>query len=409
MTKQTMDKNIFFKETEKSLFNGRLTDSQREGMEVKLAAFDERGIRDNRWRAYMLATSYHETARAMQPVEEVGRGKGKPYGAKRKHDGTAYTWPDRLYYGRGDVQLTWYENYEKMGKILGIPLLARPELALDPVISARIMIEGMTRGISNRGDFTGVSLEDYFNDRVEDPGNARRVINGLDQARAIAGYYRVFLAALRSAMAAVMAVVALLAELPLLSVLSRLVMITLLPALLLAGWGCKPARVVTERVVTRTDSTAVHVLSDSLYRQERAIASLQASLKRAREENTRVASETRQHVIRYDTTAPPDTLTGKRPISSEVITTISTRYEKTVEDDAELQSAGAALRESLDLEHRNQASAVEKHAREDRSFTEKTASSRFNLKQFLAGVAVGIAIGIIAGIWLNRIISRFTR
>src|SRR5690554_2152505 len=225
-TKQMMDKNIFFKEIGKSLFNGRLTSGQREGMEAKLDAFIARGIADDRWRAHMLATSYHETGRAMQPVEETGRGKGKPYGAKRKHDGTAYTYPDRLYYGRGDVQLTWYENYERMGKILGIPLLARPELALDPVISARIMIEGMTRGISNRGDFTGVSLEDYFNDRVEDPGNARRVINGLDKSHLITSYYRAFLTASRRAMAAVMAVVALLAELPLLSVLSRLVMIT---------------------------------------------------------------------------------------------------------------------------------------------------------------------------------------
>ncbi len=269
-----MDKNKFFEEIKGPLFNGRLSPSQRTGMEVKLAAFDERGICDDRWRAYMLATSYHETARAMLPVLSV--------------------------------------------------------------ISRLVLMA-------------------------------------------------------------------------LLSLLSRLVMMTVLLALLLAGWGCKPARVVTERVVTGVDSTAVHVLSDSVYRQERAVASLQASLKRAREENTRVASETRQHVIRYDTTAPPDTLTGKRPISSEVITTISTRYEKTVEDDAELQSAGAVSRGSLALEHRSQASAVEKHAREDRILKEKTASTRFNLKQFLAGVAVGIAIGIIAGIWLNRIISRFTR
>ena len=67
--------------------------------------------------------------------------------------------PDKIYYGRGDVQLTWYENYELMGKLLNIPLLEQPELALSPEISARIMIEGMTKGKSNRGDFTGVSLE----------------------------------------------------------------------------------------------------------------------------------------------------------------------------------------------------------------------------------------------------------
>lgn len=44
-----MDKNIFFEETGRSLFNGRLTDGQREGMEVKLEAFTARGITDDRW------------------------------------------------------------------------------------------------------------------------------------------------------------------------------------------------------------------------------------------------------------------------------------------------------------------------------------------------------------------------
>ena len=66
----------------------------------------------------------------------------------------------------------------------------------EPDISARIMIEGMTKGVSNRGDFTGVSLEDYFNYHKEDPINARRIINGLDQAKLISGYYYRFLYAI---------------------------------------------------------------------------------------------------------------------------------------------------------------------------------------------------------------------
>ena len=92
-----------------------------------------------------------------------------------------------------------------------------------------------------------------------------------------------------------------------------------------------------------------------------------------------------------------------------MITTTTSRYEKTVEDNATRQSVGSTIHESLALEQRNQASAIEKHAREDRILKEKTASSRFNLKQFLAGVAVGVAIGIIALIVLNRILSRSWR
>jgi hypothetical protein len=57
----------------------------------------------------------------------------------------------------------------------------------------------MTRGISNRGDFTGVSLENFFNNRRDDPYNARKIINGLDQANIIAGYYFKFLEAIEIA------------------------------------------------------------------------------------------------------------------------------------------------------------------------------------------------------------------
>lgn len=194
-----MNNQSFYSEISGSLFNNRLTASQIEGVDFKLRAFGRYNITDNRWQAYMLATSYYETARTMQPIEERGKGAGRPYGKKYKQDGTVYAHPNCIYFGRGDVQLTWYENYERMGRLLGIPLLENPELALQPDISARIMIEGMTRGISNRGDFTGVSLENYFNSFKSDPVNARRVINGLDKAEMIAEYYEGFLRAIINA------------------------------------------------------------------------------------------------------------------------------------------------------------------------------------------------------------------
>lgn len=194
-----MNRQVFFDEIRHSLFSDRTTQNQIDGLNFKLAAWEKSGLTDIRWLAYMLATSYHETAQTMQPIEEYGRGKGRPYGQKIRHDRKRYTHPDKLYYGRGDVQLTWYENYETMGKLLGIPLLEQPELALKPDVSARIMIEGMTRGKSNRGDFTGVSLETYFNSTKDDPINARRIINGLDKANLIAGYHNKFLTAIKKA------------------------------------------------------------------------------------------------------------------------------------------------------------------------------------------------------------------
>ncbi len=68
-----MNRQLFFQEINRSLFRGKLNDRQREGGILhKLAAFDKFDVTDDRWRAYMLATSYHETAHTMQPIEEWG-------------------------------------------------------------------------------------------------------------------------------------------------------------------------------------------------------------------------------------------------------------------------------------------------------------------------------------------------
>lgn len=182
----------FYKGVQNEFFNGRLSTQQYDGIEAILNRWRMSGFKDLRWLAYMLGTTYHETARTMYPIEEYGKGKGKRYGKKIKQSGETYIEPDKIYYGRGYVQLTWYENYERMGRILNIPLLQQPELALRPDIAANIMFEGMTKSLSLKGDFTGHYLEQYFNDTREDWMNARRIINGLDRAELIAGYAKRF-------------------------------------------------------------------------------------------------------------------------------------------------------------------------------------------------------------------------
>lgn len=65
------------------------------------------------------------------------------------------------YRGRGDFQLTGRGNYVRMGAKLGVDLVGNPDLANDPVISARIAVayimlryhgggfEGMKRAVGN--------------------------------------------------------------------------------------------------------------------------------------------------------------------------------------------------------------------------------------------------------------------
>lgn len=183
--------NRFYSYIEKQLFFGSLKDSHIENIENILRHWELSSYKDLRWLAYMLGTTFHETAFTMRPIEEYGRGKGLPYGRKIKQSGERYSYPDELYYGRGYVQLTWYENYERFGKLLGVSLLERPSLALDKDISAKILIEGMARGL-----FTGVGLSKYFNDDKSDWRNARRVVNGIDRAQTVAEYAKVFYEAL---------------------------------------------------------------------------------------------------------------------------------------------------------------------------------------------------------------------
>lgn len=191
-----IDRKFFFDYVKTNLFKTSLSQKQVDGMNAVLNYWEDNGFYDGRHLAYMFATIYHETARTMQPIEEFGKGKGRTYGTKTKHSGVKYSVPDKIYYGRGFVQLTWYENYELMGRLLGYDLLNSPELALDMVVATRILFEGMTKGSSSFGDFTGKCLEQYFNDNTEDPIGARKIINGVDKAETIASYYRVFLKAI---------------------------------------------------------------------------------------------------------------------------------------------------------------------------------------------------------------------
>jgi putative chitinase len=186
-----INRKLFYQNLKKQF--GSFTASQVEGFEAIFDKWDKTGFKDMRWLAYMLATAWHETAKTMQAIEEFGKGKGKPYGKKLKHSGVAYKLPNKIYFGRGLVQLTWYENYELMSRLLGVDFLNNPELALDLSCAVEIMFEGMTKGSSSVGDFTGKCLEMYFNAKTNDPIGARRIINGIDKAELIASHHNKFL------------------------------------------------------------------------------------------------------------------------------------------------------------------------------------------------------------------------
>lgn len=135
------------------------------------------------WLADGLATAWHEAR--FEPVEEIGKGRGKPYGKPGKYGQAPY--------GRGLVQVTHDVNYEwldaaaaEAGLIQKGDLLKDFNLALRPDIAALALVKGMEDGA-----YTTKSLADYLPDELGTQPQfiqARRIINGTDRAELIAGY-----------------------------------------------------------------------------------------------------------------------------------------------------------------------------------------------------------------------------
>lgn len=203
-----IDRKRFFDAIRKPLFGGRLTPLQVEGLSAILDRW-ERDLPDGdpRWLAYMLATAHHETGRTMQPVREtfaesdesaivrldsaVARGQLRWVSAP-------YWLPDergRSWLGRGFVQLTHKRNYRVMGEMIGADLLADPGKAMELEVALAILFTGMTGGT-----FTGRKLADYFSGSGEDWRSARKIINGLESADKVAGYGRLYHAAIDAAL-----------------------------------------------------------------------------------------------------------------------------------------------------------------------------------------------------------------
>ena len=179
---------------------GTPNDGQKQGLDALLTAAEaDTEITDIRWLSYMFATVKHECADRWKPIEEFGKGQGHKYGIPVTVTDPAGKSYSNAYYGRGYVQLTWDYNYRNMGKVLNNRLLYEPSLALDADVAYRIMSYGM-----RNGSFTGAKLSRFINADGCDYVNARKIINGLDQAQRIAGYAQKLEQVLRqSAVAAV--------------------------------------------------------------------------------------------------------------------------------------------------------------------------------------------------------------
>lgn len=162
-----------------------------------------------------------------EPVEEIGHGKGSnyflPVKVAKDGDGALITEQDgdqfkvasdgkfkpvgngvrgsaasgkvsdvytkaqgdeKSYFGRGLVQLTWWNSYADMSPLLGrkLDLLFDPDLLLNFDISYDAMTKGMLEGKSFAN---GNKCSKYFTDSLTDYHNARDMVNSRDKLKLI--------------------------------------------------------------------------------------------------------------------------------------------------------------------------------------------------------------------------------
>lgn len=207
-----MNRAVFFDNVRHSIFGGRLSAPQVMGMEALINGFEQYGVVNAHHAANILAQVHHETGGYMSPIKETVYAShadknpsdalviarlNKAFAAGQLSWVTKPYWRDG-WFGRGMVQITHKDNYEKLGDALGVDLVGNRDLALDLNVSAAIAIVGMVTGL-----FTGKKLSDYSFPASLDARpelNPRRIINGEDGTdKKIATNHRLFYNALVAA------------------------------------------------------------------------------------------------------------------------------------------------------------------------------------------------------------------
>lgn len=189
-----MDRNAFFDAADDKL--GSISSSAKAGFNLILDEAEKRRTPLNDL-AYILATTWWETAKTMAPVREAFYISKDFETAEKWRRKNLWYYP---YYGRGYVQLTHKANYKFAGTKLGADFVGKPDKVMDPQYAVQILFDGMAEGW-----FTGKKLDDYIDDIDEGDNKdldeyiqARRIINGQDKAATIGSLALVFERALKA-------------------------------------------------------------------------------------------------------------------------------------------------------------------------------------------------------------------
>lgn len=180
------------------------------------------------------------------------------------------------------------------------------------------------------------------------------------------------------------------------------VKILILSSLLLI-YGCKPNQIITEKIYSQIDSSALSIYESEFFQKESLIASLQSDLNRFKEENINLKSEMSRLEIYYDTNAPIDNITRKPPVSSEIITINNNWLQNSIKQNEILLKEAKNEIDNQNTKNSNLYLIIESLKEENKNIKAKTLSgSRFNGKMFFIGIVSGIVLCVILFFYIRK-------
>lgn len=105
--------------------------------DVLTDAMDEYEINNRERKAAFMAQILHESGMLRYVKEIWGPSPAQSRYEGRKDLGNVQIGDGKLYMGRGFIQTTGRNNYQKTGEALGVDLLSNPELLETPILASR--------------------------------------------------------------------------------------------------------------------------------------------------------------------------------------------------------------------------------------------------------------------------------
>lgn len=167
--------------------------------------------------------------------------------------------------------------------------------------------------------------------------------------------------------------------------------------------GCKPQQIITEKEVTKVDSTETSFLKEEIKVKDIRISVLESDLNNIREENVSLSREVSSHVINYNTGAQINPETGKYPIANETITQSKSFLEKTIKENERLITKQSDSIQSLNNYVGTLKTEVNTLKKENKDLKEKaTANTGLNLRLLIFGLSFGAIIALIIRYFIKK-------